>query len=226
MAIPAFNEEKTIGEIIVEIRKEYREFSPTIIIVDDGSSDDTARIAKEKGAVVVEHQANEGVARTTNTALEESQKYDKDILVMMDADGQHIVGEIRKIIKPILAGEADIVIGSRFLKEYANMPSMNLFGNKLLSFLVSVLIGKRITDAQSGFRAMRGEFSENMKIESRFTYTQEMILRAAHGKYRIVEVPINVKTRRYGKSRVVSYWFIYMVKVSRDFVQYYLRRWI
>ena len=149
IGIPAFNEEKNIGAIIVQLKKKYDH----ILICDDGSSDMTQIIASSLGAIVVKHPKNLGYGAAIKTIFNESKKIDGDVLVTFDADGQHQISEIDSVLKPIIENKSEIVIGSRFLGNTIDLPKYRKFGIKTITGLTNTVTGSKITDAQSGFRA-------------------------------------------------------------------------
>ena len=207
VTIPAYNEEKTIAKVILDIKKAI---NAKILVVDDGSRDHTMDSAKKAGATVISHPFNYGLAETFRTEMKEALNLNADIIVHIDADGQYLASEIPKLISAIEAKKADLVLGSRFKGKIESMPLLKRIGNKAFSRVISRVIGKRISDGQTGFRAFTREIAE-MGITSDHTYTQEQIIRAAKHKKRIVEVPVYF-ARRKDKSRLISHPFEYAVR--------------
>lgn len=183
-----------------------------IILIDDGSNDKTSEIANYLGATVLHHTQNMGVGAAMRTGTNYAKKVKPDLVVSLDGDGQHKPSDIPKIIQPILSGQADFVLGSRFLQGDPPMPLIKLAGNKLLSLLVSILTNVRVTDAQSGFRALRGEALIALNLEGNKTYVQEMIIELCLKGYKLKEVPIIVMPRKYGSSKVTSSIIKYIIK--------------
>lgn len=210
--IPVHNEEKTIGEII----KICRRYSFKIFAVDDGSTDKTVIYAQRAGATVIKHKENRGVGAAIKTGYKIilkwiEHKYQKNnlnldniVVVNLDGDGQHNPHEIPMLVKPITEGNADLVIGSRIMGANQDRSVIRRGGNIFFSFLISVLTRNRITDAQSGYRAINIRGLKGIKFRENFTNRQEMIILAAKQKCRIMEVPIEVKLRVYGKSFIQS----------------------
>lgn len=205
--IPAFNEESTVADVVRKTKKYAKE----VLVIDDGSTDATAAKAKAAGAIVISHHTNKGLAKTITDGYTEALKRRADIVLQLDADGQYLPEEIPKLLEPILKNRADMVLGSRFEGTIEEMPYKKKFGNRLFSKLTSMLSGMKISDAQTGFRAMTRDVAETVIPTSRYTYTQEMIIRAAKEGYDIVEVPIYFAKRTSGKSRLVSNIFSYGV---------------
>ncbi len=217
--IPAYNEEKTIANVI----KETFKYVDKIIVIDDGSSDKTSEIANKFGAMVLNHKKNFGVGAAMCTGINFAKKLQPDIVITIDADGQHDPNEIPKLIKPIMLGKADFTIGSRFLSGKPNMSSIKLFGNKLLSLFVSILIGSKITDAQCGFRALNYKALMDLNLEASHTYVQAMIIELCLKKHRLIEIPIKVRKRMYDKSKVTSNLFKYITKTICIILKTYIR---
>lgn len=205
--IPAFNEQATIGDVVKSVRQAAR--GAQVLVVDDGSTDSTAAAAARAGAKVLRHGRNLGLARSFCDGMEAALKAGAGIAVCIDADGQYDPKEIPKLIKPVAAGEADIVLGSRFAGEIEEMPLQKKWGNMIATKVTSLLSGLKITDAQTGFRAFSKEAMLRMSISSDFTYTQETIIQAAFKGLRVREVPIRFLKRKHGSSRLFSSIFSY-----------------
>ena len=149
IGIPAFNEEKNIAKIITNLKK----ITDSIIVCDDGSSDMTSKIATELGATVIKHEKNKGYGAAINSIFKKCNEEGVDVLVTFDADGQHRIGDLEKILKPIVEDEADIVIGSRFLDDESDVPNYRKLGIKVITQVTNASIKQKLTDSQSGFRA-------------------------------------------------------------------------
>ena len=218
--IPAFNEQESIANIIQKTKK----YVNRVLVVDDQSADDTEKIARLHGAIVICHSRNKGVGAAMKTGIAYAKKLDPCIIVTIDADGQHRPEDIPRLIQPIIAGEADIVLGSRFLcGEPMNMSQIKRIGNKLITSVTSFLAGVKLTDTQTGFRAFNRKALLSLDLASDFTYTQEMILLLCHKGFRCAEVPVQMHSRKHGKSRVVSKVGVYASKVLVTIFSTYLR---
>jgi glycosyltransferase involved in cell wall biosynthesis len=214
VTIPAYNEEKTIAKVIREIPKKIPGIRKIeIIVVDDGSTDSTASVAKRCGAIVVRHAGNRGLAKAFKTGLSAALERGADIIVNTDADFQYNQKQIPALIKPILEGKADIVLGSRFAGWIEEMPLSKKLGNKLATAVVRFVTGYKISDAQTGFRAFSREAALRMNILSDYTYTQETLLIAAEHKLKVVEIPVDFR-KRAGKSRLISSIWSYAKKAG------------
>ena len=221
ITIPAFNEEKTISALLDKLKQVIRQngYNAKILVVDDGSKDRTAEIAKSKGAVVFRHPSNLGLAETFRTEMEQILLLNPDIIVHIDADSQYLPEEIHLLVNEINKG-ADLVLGSRFKGKIEHMPIIKRIGNKAFSNLISRIIQKHFSDFQTGFRAFTREVAEQVKITSRFTYTQEQIIRAVKQKFKVVEVPVHFN-RRHGKSRLMKGPFDYALKAGVNLFRIY-----
>lgn len=189
IGIPAYNEEKNIASIIVKLKK----ISSRIIICNDGSTDSTGLIAKELGAIVINHQKNQGYGAAIKSIFLKSKEIGTKVLVTLDADGQHDVNEIDKLLKPITDDKCDIVIGSRFLSETENVPSYRKLGINVITKLTNASIKKNLTDSQSGFRAYNKKVIEQVQLsDSGMGVSTEILIKASSKEFRIAEVPITI----------------------------------
>ncbi len=222
ITIPAYNEESTIGKVILEIKKvmSATKYPYKILVVDDGSTDQTAAIAKKAGAIVYSHPKNYGLAETFKTETEQCLKLNADVVVHTDADGQYLAEDIPKLIKEIENGN-DIVLGSRFLGQIEYMPWLKRIGNKVFSKIISGVARFKIQDAQTGFRAFTKEVARKLDITSNFTYTQEQIIRAVRAKFRVKEIPIYFARRKNGKSRLMRNPFDYALRSAISILRIY-----
>ncbi|MFH1133555.1 MAG: glycosyltransferase family 2 protein [Nanoarchaeota archaeon] len=233
VTIPAYNEEKNLGKVISSVKEEMtkQRYNYRILVVDDGSTDKTAAVAKRLGAIVRSHPKNYGLAETFKTEIETCLKEGFDIIVHFDADGQYSAAEIPKLIREVQGG-ADLVLGSRIKGTIEDMPAIKLAGNKAFSRVVSNISGLPISDAQTGFRAFTKEVAQRIPITSNYTYTQEQIIRAAKAKFRIVEVPAHF-AKRDGQSRLMRNPFhfalragVNLIRIWRDYEPLRFFGWI
>jgi len=149
--IPAYNEEETIKKVIEEIPKNFESIDEIeILVINDGSSDNTENIAKESGATVYSFTSNKGLARAISYGFLKALDHNADILIILDADNQYDSTEIPLLLKPIIEKQADIILGDRQVKKLKHMPTQKKIGNQMSSAVVSKLIGQKINDAQTG----------------------------------------------------------------------------
>jgi glycosyltransferase involved in cell wall biosynthesis len=212
ITIPAYNEEKTLAKTILEIRSvmDKTDYDYKIHVQDDGSSDDTARIAKKYANYFSVNPYNMGLAETFQREIVNCLKLKADVIVHTDADGQYDPSSIPLMIKKVTQGY-DLVIGSRFLgkNRYKGSVFKNM-GNVVFSWTLSSMLKAKLSDTTSGFRAFNSKVAEGTKIINQFTYTQEQIIRAVKEKFKIAEVPVNVRKTR--SSRLFKNSFDYALK--------------
>ena len=207
--IPAYNEEATIKQVIDEIPKTFDSIKAVdIIVIDDGSSDNTVQVALDNGAFVYSFTHNQGLAKAISYGFEKCLEHNADILVILDADNQYDSKEIPLLLKPIMERSADIVLGDRQVKKLEHMPTQKRIGNQMVSKVVSRLIGQKINDCQTGFRAFNKNSLNKLHIFSGYTYTQETLLQAKFKGLKIVEAPVTFR-KRADKSRLISNIFTY-----------------
>jgi len=164
-----------------------------------------------------------GVGAAMRTGINYAKKIRPDILVTLDGDGQHDPNDIPRLIKPILSGEADFVIGSRRLENDHHMKLINLIGNRILNLIVSMFIRTKINDSQSGFRVLNQKSIMALNLEGDKTYVQEMIIDLSLKGKKIKEVSIETKHRNHGKSKVTSNIIDYAIKVIIIIFKTYIR---
>ena len=221
VTIPAYNEEKTIAAVIKRIHEVMKSnrYNYNILVVDDGSNDDTAKVAKKSNAIVYSHPKNYGLAETFKTEIKKALELKADVIVHIDADKQYQPEEIPKLIKEIKNGY-DLVLGSRFDGKIENMSLLKRLGNRVFSRVISNITKTKISDAQTGFRAFTREVAEKIGIISYHTYTQEQIIKAIKQKFRVGEVPIYFAKRIGSKSRLISNPFEYALKAWINIIRF------
>lgn len=201
IVIPAKDEEATIGELldgISNVQLTGYELSP--IVVDDGSTDNTAEKARSKGATVVSHPENRGLGAAVRTGLRAAVEADALAVAYLDADLEYSPDDIPRLLEPILAGRADYVLGSRFLGGVRGMRLYRRVGNYAFTGLLSVLTGRRMTDGQTGMRAFSREAAESAEIVHDYNYAQVLTLDLLRKGFRFEEVPIRYRVREHGES--------------------------
>ena len=189
IGIPAYNEEKNIASIITKLKK----ITNSIIVCDDGSSDMTSEISKNLGAVVISHKKNMGYGVAINSIFQKSKEMKSDLLVTFDADGQHRIEDIEKVVEPIKNNEADLVIGSRFLDKESDIPNYRKIGIKVITQVTNASIKKKLTDSQSGFRAYnQNVLSQISPSDMGMGISTEILIKSSSKGLRITEVPITI----------------------------------
>lgn len=223
VCIPAYNEEKTIASVIKEIPGDMAD-EVIVVVIDDGSGDKTVEIAREAGAdKIISFKQNRGLGSAFKTALETALEMNADILVNIDADRQYDPREIPELIKPIIKGEADMVLGSRFRGTIEEMSLEKRIGNILATKITSFASGFSVSDAQTGFRAYSKEAILRLDVFSDYTYVQETIIQAANKDLKIIDIPCTFRKRRYGDSRLISSIFSYAKNYIAIILRTYLR---
>jgi len=189
-AIPAYNEEKTIARVILLARRHV----DRVLVCDDGSRDLTASLAEELGADVIRHGKNLGKGAAFKSLFGKALELAADVVVTLDADGQHDPGEIPHLVKPVLSGDADVVVGSRFLTGNNEMPLYRRFGSRVLNGLVNRFGEEKVSDTQSGFRAYNRKALLEIDVTAQGIGVDSEILMKAYGNdVKIKEVPISCR---------------------------------
>ena len=185
--IPCLNEEKFIGNVVSKAKK----YVDAAIVVDDGSSDDTVNVSRASGAEVILHPIRQGAGSATRTGFDAALKDGADIVVTLDGDGQHDADEIPLLVHPIKEGEADIVIGSRFLRK-AQVPRYRKFGIDVITWLYNLGFKEKIIDAQSGFRAYSRKAIGVIEItDVGFGFSIQTLVQVRKHGLKIIEVPVS-----------------------------------
>ncbi len=190
IGIPAFNEEKNIESVITDLKK----ITDKIIVCNDGSTDLTSKISKEMGTIVIDHKKNLGYGAAIHSIFLKAKEIEGDVLVTFDADGQHRVEDIKKVVSPIENKQSDLVIGSRFLDESEKeIPKYRKIGIKVITKLTNATISEKLTDSQSGFRAYSKEVLNVLNpSELGMGISTEILIKASAKNFRISEVPIKI----------------------------------
>ena len=190
MGIPAYNEEKNIAKIIVQLKK----VADQILVCDDGSTDSTSEIAESLGAIVIKHPKNLGYGSAIRSIFLKSREINAEILVTIDADGQHKIEDVKKVTKPIVDGQADISIGSRFLEEGDNAPKYRKLGINIITKVTNSSLSEKITDAQSGFRAYNNKVLQSLTpSDSGMGISTEILIKSSNLGLKIAEVPTEIQ---------------------------------
>ncbi len=206
--MPALNEAATIGSVLARVPRSLSGVAEvSLLVIDDGSTDETVQIARAAGADVISHGHNLGVGVALQTGLAEALRRGVDLAVNIDSDGQFAPEDIAKLIVPVVEGRADFVSASRFLDPalVPDMPGVKKLGNWGMARIISALVGRRFADVSCGFRCYGREAMLRLVLLGKFTYTQESFLVLSQKGLRLVEMPIPVRgVREFGQSRVAS----------------------
>lgn len=224
IAIPAYNEEEKIGEVIRNIPDEIKGISKVhILVIDDGSTDKTSKIAADSGALILKNHSNMGYGVAFGKALQYAVDNSFDLMVSIDGDAQFDPKDIPKLIKPIIENKADLVTASRFINKdyYPKMPLSKLWGNKLMSILISKLVGRKFYDVSCGFRAYSQKTLLSLNLHGKFTFSQETFIDLSFKRLRILEIPIKVKYFPSRVSKISSNLFIYGVNALKIIFETY-----
>lgn len=199
VVIPAYNEERFIGSVVLKLRQHPVD----ILVVDDGSRDDTALIATTAGARVIRHLRNQGKGVALNTGLHAANQLDPDVLVLIDGDGQHLPEQLPSLVQPVLTGEADMVVGSRYMENTSEVPTHRIWGHRLFNLITAAASGVMTTDSQSGYRAFSPRAMQLLSFSSTgFSVESEMQFLAHEHHLRVVEVPITIRYADQAKRSV------------------------
>ena len=228
VVIPCLNEENTVGRVVSAIPRTIDGIERVeVLVMDDGSTDETAARAREAGAEVVSHSTNAGLGATFQEAVQIALAKCADVMVHIDGDGQFDPADIPGLAAPVISGEADMVTASRFLDKdlVPTMPKVKLWGNRGVAWIVRLLTGKRFRDVSCGFRVFSRETLLRMNLFGSFTYTQESFLDLIFKGMTILEVPVKVRgVREFGTSRIASSIPRYAVRsltiMLRAFISY------
>jgi hypothetical protein len=198
---PAYNEASNVAAVIERMPRELAGYRVIHVVVNDGSEDDTAAVARQAGAFVAELPIRRGGGLALRVGYEIALQLGAEIVVTLDADGQHLPEELPIVIAPIVAGDADYVNGSRLLGDFERDSLIRHIGVHFFSRVVTVLTGRRITDPSSGYRAARADLLRHLVLEQDQFWTSEILIEALRHRARIVEVPVTITPRAAGASK-------------------------
>lgn len=209
--LPAFNEEDAVGDCIDRIPDTVCGLPVECLVIDDGSTDKTAEVAKKAGAEVISLESNQGLGAAVRVGLSEGVKRQSSAIVFADADGEYPPEELENLVAPILKEKADYVVGSRFLGDIEFMRPHRRFGNLVLTKILSIIARRKITDGQSGYRAFSPAAASSAEVIHDFNYAQIITLDLLAKGYVYLEVPISYHFRTTGESFIKL--FPYLRKV-------------
>jgi polyprenyl-phospho-N-acetylgalactosaminyl synthase len=189
IVVAAFNEEKMIGNVVDSLHEIYN----NIIVVDDGSSDSTAKVAKEANAITLKHPINLGQGAALQTGISYALSKGAEFIVTFDADGQHCIGDIEHLLEALKKTGSDVACGSRFLGTHISMPTLRKVILKLAVVFTWITTGIRMTDAHNGLRAFTAHAARKIEItQNRMAHASEIIEQIAYNKLKLVEVPVTI----------------------------------
>ncbi len=201
VVIPAFNEAENLPLILGRIPSEIQGKSIRVLVVVDGATDKTAEVARAAGFPVIIHPINRGGGAALRVGYAVAVQDSAEIVVTMDADGQHQPEEIQRLVEPILRDEADFVCGSRVLGQHYGMDPLRRIGIVIFNTLISILMRRRITDCSNAFRAIKTECLSRLRLEQDQFHTTEILIEAIKKGFRVKEVPVTVTGRISGSSK-------------------------
>lgn len=191
--MPAFNESANVGAVVRGVLALDLPVQVTVLVVDDGSKDETAKVAREAGAEVISHAVNRGVGAAFRTGIEHAATEGYEYLIHMDSDGQVPPKEIPKLLEPVLSGAADVAVGSRFVREFPeNLALWKSLALTTTARVVGALAGYALTDLSCGFRCMNRKGIEAIRPTFDYDYIQETLIQLLAAKLRVVDVPVDI----------------------------------
>jgi len=189
VGVPAYNEDRFLGSVVLKLRT----LGYMVLVVDDGSTDSTVSVAESAGAIVVRHPVNRGKTAAVQTVFEHARKLDLSALVLLDGDSQHDPSDVERLVAPVLSGQADMVVGSRFIGAPSEIPRWRVAGQHALTLATNLGSGLHVTDTESGFRAFSRRALDEMRFHGRgFSLEPEMQFEAKQRGWKVVEIPIQV----------------------------------
>jgi hypothetical protein len=220
VTMPAHNEAENVGEVIRSMPKEVEGIPVVTLVVDDASEDATSVAAQRAGGMVVRLPIRRGQGSALRVGYELATQLGAVAVASLDADGQHVPDELGLMVTPILKGDADMVVGSRVLGEYERESTIRHLGIFVLSGLVSLLHGVRVTDVSSGFRGIRADMLRRFVLEQD-QYSSEVLVEALRHRLQIREVPITVRARASGVSKKPTSF-----KYGWNFIKVIVQTWL
>jgi glycosyltransferase involved in cell wall biosynthesis len=208
VVIPAYNEESNLIELLPKIPNNIYDMDVGVLVVDDGSEDNTVQIVKELGHHVISNKINRGQGAASRIGYDVLTKFNAQIGVTMDADNQHRPEDLKTMIAPIIEQRCDLVIGSRILGDHVKDSHLRNMGINFFSWIISLVMGARVTDSSSGFKAFNVSKMKSLQFTEDQFQSAEVLIEARKKGLRICEVPITITHRKHGiskKGRDLSY---------------------
>lgn len=222
VVIAAYEEEASIGAVVDELPTEACGLPLSCIVVVDGDTDGTASVARDHGAYVCTFPSNRGQGAAFRVGYALARAGGARFIVTTDADGQYVGGEIERLLKPLVADEADFVVGSRWLGRQETTDPVRRLGSRFFARLATMLTGQRITDTSSGFRAMTADVTASVTLRQPQYQASELLMETLAKGFRFVEVPMTMRQRSHGTTKK-GRWFLYGPRYARVLISSWLR---
>jgi glycosyltransferase involved in cell wall biosynthesis len=223
VVIAAYEEEASIGDVLDELPAEACGLPTSCIVVVDGDTDGTAKVAADHGAYVCTFPTNRGQGAAFRVGYALARDAGARFIVTTDADGQYVGSEISRLLEPLVTGTADFVVGSRWLGRQEPMDRIRRLGSRAFARLASILTDQRITDTSSGFRAMTAEVTESVTLRQPQYQASELLMETLAKGYRFVEVPMTMRRRSHGQTKKGP-WLLYGLRYARVLTGTWLRQ--
>lgn len=201
VVIPAYNEANNLVELLSKIPERIHGKEVGVLVIDDGSQDNTVRIVREKGYLVVSNAINRGQGAASRLGYDILKRNNVAVGVTMDADNQHRPENIETLVTPIINNQYDLVIGSRILGDHEKVSWVRNIGIVFFSWIISLITGNRISDSSSGFKAFNMHRIKELNLNEDQFQSAEVLIEASKKGFRIGEVPININNRKFGESK-------------------------
>jgi hypothetical protein len=219
--VPAYNEAESIGWVLDRIPERVLGTETAVLVVDDGSRDSTGEVAARHGAVVARHVINRGGGAALRTGYRLLADSGADVVVTLDADGQHLPSEMERLVEPVLSGEVAVAHGSRVLGEAEPNHRSRELGIVFFNSLVSLITRTKVSDCSNGYRAVRGDVLPQLVLRQEQFHTSEFLIEAIKRGIPAKEVPVTVANRRYGHSKKPA-----VVRYGLGFANAIVRTWL
>ena len=201
VVIPAYNEAENIGDVLRRVPNDVLGHPVKTLVVVDGATDATEEVVRDLDYAAISYMINRGGGAALKAGYEVALEHGAQIIVTLDADGQHLPEEIPNLVQPIIEGEADLVCGSRVLGDYEKDNQVRAAGVVFFNWLVSILTMTRVTDCSNSFRAIRASTLGTLDLRQSQFHTSELLIEALKKDLRVKEVPITIKKRLYGETK-------------------------
>ncbi len=218
IVVPAYNEGSAVYDVVRELRSQY----PNVVVVDDGSRDTTSAEAQRGGAIVLRHVLNRGQGAALQTGIAFSVKHGANVVVTFDADGQHRVEDVDRLVDALEKENADIAIGSRFLELRSNVPALRRLMLRIATRFMRMTSGVALTDAHNGLRAMRRSAAERIHLTiDGMAHASEIVDQIYRLRLRVTEVPVVIHYSEYslrkGQSSLAAFRIAFDYLMKRIF---------